>query len=204
MVQSLKTPSRWSARIKLSVTTRGEAPRSAVRRTGGEKSAEGRRERMPKTESRGLLIRRPLWILACYQNNRMRMLSVDADGDGGYLPVFSFEEEAQTFFGSPGRCREEENEVEHQADVPRRTDLGTPGAMRASEVGGTRHAAVVNLRRPGNAPLDEGKARTLREVPDGGAQRAVRRGSSGLQRLARGLIGVRDSEHETVLEGPEA
>src|SRR5215217_7419769 len=25
-----------------------------------------------------------------------------------------------------------------------------------------------------------------------------------LQRLARGLIGVRDSEHETVLEGPEA
>ena len=52
---------------------------------------------MPKNESRGLLMRRPLWILACYQNNRMRMLTVDADGDGGFLPVFSFEEEAQTF-----------------------------------------------------------------------------------------------------------
>jgi hypothetical protein len=51
---------------------------------------------MPKTESRGLLMRRPLWSLACYQNNRMRMLIVDADG-GRYLPVFSFEEEAQTF-----------------------------------------------------------------------------------------------------------
>ena len=52
---------------------------------------------MSKTESRGLLMRSPLWILACYQNNRMRMLIVDADGDGGFLPVFSFEEEAQTF-----------------------------------------------------------------------------------------------------------
>ncbi len=52
---------------------------------------------MPKTESRGLLTRRPLWLIACYQNNRMRMLTVDPGGDGGFLPVFSFEEEAQTF-----------------------------------------------------------------------------------------------------------
>jgi hypothetical protein len=52
---------------------------------------------MLKTESRGLLTRRPLWLIACYQNNRMRMLTVDPGGDGGFLPVFSFEEEAQTF-----------------------------------------------------------------------------------------------------------
>jgi hypothetical protein len=50
-------------------------------------------------EIRGLA-RRPLWIITCYRNNRMDVLTVDPDGDdGGSLPVFSFEEEAQTFLG---------------------------------------------------------------------------------------------------------
>jgi hypothetical protein len=43
------------------------------------------------------LAQRPLWIITCYRNNRMQVLTIDPDGDGGYLPVFSFEEEAQTF-----------------------------------------------------------------------------------------------------------
>jgi hypothetical protein len=43
--------------------------------------------------------RRPLWIITCYRNNRMEVLTVDPDGDGGSLPVFSFKEEAQTFLG---------------------------------------------------------------------------------------------------------
>jgi hypothetical protein len=45
------------------------------------------------------LARRPLWIITCYRNNRMEVLTVDPDGDGGALPVFSFKEEAKTFLG---------------------------------------------------------------------------------------------------------
>src|SRR5215203_5024786 len=51
--------------------------------------------------------------------------------------------------------------------------------MRAREGGGVRPAATVALR-PSDAPLGKGKARTLRAVPAGGAQSAVRRGSGGL------------------------
>ena len=51
-------------------------------------------------EIRGLA-RRPLWIITCYRNNRMEVLTIDPDGDGGgsSLPVFSFKEEAKTFLG---------------------------------------------------------------------------------------------------------
>jgi hypothetical protein len=45
------------------------------------------------------LARRPLWIITCYRNNRMEVLTVDPAGDGGSLPVFSFKEEAKTFLG---------------------------------------------------------------------------------------------------------
>jgi hypothetical protein len=53
---------------------------------------------MPNSKIRGLA-RRPLWIITCYRNNRMEVLTLDPDGDGGSssLAVFSFEEEAQTF-----------------------------------------------------------------------------------------------------------
>jgi hypothetical protein len=51
---------------------------------------------MPNSKIRGLT-RRPLWIITCYRNNRMEVLTIDPGGDGGSLPVFSFEEEAQTF-----------------------------------------------------------------------------------------------------------
>jgi hypothetical protein len=52
---------------------------------------------MPDT-IRGLA-RRPLWVITCYRNNRTEVLTIDPDGDGGSLPVFSFEEEAKTFLG---------------------------------------------------------------------------------------------------------
>ena len=60
------------------------------------------------------LARGPLWIITCYRNNRMEVLTVDPDGDGGYLPVFSFEEEADAFLhlsendreGRSWRCRQ--------------------------------------------------------------------------------------------------
>ena len=41
--------------------------------------------------------RRPLWILTSYQHNQMQPLTLDPYGDGGFLPVFSFEEEADAF-----------------------------------------------------------------------------------------------------------
>ena len=98
----------------------------------------------------------------------------------GFLPVFSFEEEAQTFLALL-----EDDEKKKTKWSIRQTSPGELISVLLGPCGharwvATRPAAVVNLRRPGNAPLDEGKARTLREVPDGGAQRAVRRGSSGL------------------------
>ena len=58
---------------------------------------------MLKSKARGLLRRRrrPLWIIASHKNNRMEVLTLTPDGSGGgggcYVPVFSFEEEAQTF-----------------------------------------------------------------------------------------------------------
>ena len=52
--------------------------------------------------------RRPLWILTSYKHNQMQPLTLDPDGDGGFLPVFSFEEEAQAFLELLG---EEEKEL---------------------------------------------------------------------------------------------
>jgi hypothetical protein len=62
---------------------------------------------MPNTKIRGLA-RRPLWIITRYRNTRMEVLTVDPDGDGGSLPVFSFKEEAQTFLGLSKNDQEEQ------------------------------------------------------------------------------------------------
>ncbi len=43
------------------------------------------------------LIRRPLWIITSYQNDQTEVLTIDPDAEGGFLAVFSFEEEAQAF-----------------------------------------------------------------------------------------------------------
>ena len=43
------------------------------------------------------LLRRPLWIITSYQNDQMELLTIDADVDGCFLAVFSFEEEAEAF-----------------------------------------------------------------------------------------------------------
>ena len=53
------------------------------------------------------LARRPLWIITCYRNTRMEVLTIDPDGNGGSLPVFSFKEEAQTFLGLSENDQEE-------------------------------------------------------------------------------------------------
>ncbi len=43
------------------------------------------------------LTRRPLWIITSYENNRMDALTIGPDLGGGFLAVFSFEEEAEAF-----------------------------------------------------------------------------------------------------------
>ena len=73
-------------------------------RTGMQKR---KKVRMPNT-IRGLEPR-PLWIITCYHNSRTEVLTIDPDGeDGGSLPVFSFQEEAQTFLALSENDQEEE------------------------------------------------------------------------------------------------
>jgi hypothetical protein len=44
------------------------------------------------------LRRRPLWIIPSHQNNQKQdALTIDPDLDGGFLAVFSFEEEAEAY-----------------------------------------------------------------------------------------------------------
>jgi hypothetical protein len=43
------------------------------------------------------LLQTPLWIITSYQNDQMELLTIDADVDGCFLAVFSFEEEAEAF-----------------------------------------------------------------------------------------------------------
>ena len=66
---------------------------SAVRRTGVRR--EDKKGRMLNKSS--ALMRRPLWIITSYQNDQMELLTIDPDVEGGFLAVFSFEEEAQAF-----------------------------------------------------------------------------------------------------------
>ena len=56
---------------------------------------------------RGALGQRALWILTSYQHNQIEPLTIDPHRDGGFLPVFSFEEEADAFLELLG---EEEKE----------------------------------------------------------------------------------------------
>jgi hypothetical protein len=46
---------------------------------------------------RRAVTRRPLWIITSYENDRMHALTIGPDLDGGFLAVFSFEEEAEAF-----------------------------------------------------------------------------------------------------------
>src|SRR5215208_5211066 len=43
------------------------------------------------------LLRRPFWIIASHENNQKDALTIDSDLDGGFLAVFSFEEEAEAY-----------------------------------------------------------------------------------------------------------
>jgi hypothetical protein len=57
---------------------------------------------------RGALGQRALWILTSYQHDQIEPLTIGADRDGGFLPVFSFEEEADAFLellGEEGKER---------------------------------------------------------------------------------------------------
>jgi hypothetical protein len=66
---------------------------SAVHRTGVRR--EDTKGRMLNKSS--ALLRRPLWIIASYQNDQMELLTIDPDIERSFLAVFSFEEEAEAF-----------------------------------------------------------------------------------------------------------
>ena len=65
--------------------------------------------------------RRPLWIISCYENNRMDTLTIGPDLDGGFLAVFSFEEEAEAFLCLLG---DEEKEEEKKGWHSEQTTAG--------------------------------------------------------------------------------
>lgn len=48
--------------------------------------------------------RRPLWLIARHENGRMGVLTLESGSESEALPVFSYEEEAETFLrlGTPG------------------------------------------------------------------------------------------------------
>jgi hypothetical protein len=52
---------------------------------------------LQNTNSRSLLGQRPLWIITSYQNNRINTLTIDPEGDGSFLAIFSFKEEAEAY-----------------------------------------------------------------------------------------------------------
>jgi hypothetical protein len=105
---------------------------------------------MPDT-IRGLLARRPLWIITCYRNNRTEVLTVDPDGDGGgSLPVFSFEEEAKTFLGLS-----EDGQEEGRRWRIRETTAGELVSVLLAPCAGVRQVALDPL------PLTLGMGRLM-------------------------------------------
>ena len=64
-----------------------------------ERECEERTRRGVMLNKSRALLRRPLWIITSNQNNRMEVLTIDTDVAGGFLAVFSFEEEAEAFLG---------------------------------------------------------------------------------------------------------
>src|SRR5919106_198651 len=89
----LHPPGRRGANIR--IRYRKGKRLSAACRTGLRQRREEQEGRMQTKNS--ALGRRPLWILTSYKHNQMQPLTLDPDGDGGFLPVFSFEEEADAF-----------------------------------------------------------------------------------------------------------
>lgn len=52
---------------------------------------------MQNTNNRSLLGQRPLWIITSYQNNQINTLTLDSEGNGRLLAIFSFKEEAEAY-----------------------------------------------------------------------------------------------------------
>jgi hypothetical protein len=85
---------------------------------------------------------RPRWIITCYRNNRMEVLTIDPDGGGGSLPVFSFEEEAQAFLNLS------ENDREGRSWRPRETTTGELVSVLLAPCAHVRQVALDPLPLP--------------------------------------------------------
>jgi hypothetical protein len=111
---------------------------------------KGKKVRMPDT-IRGLE-RRPLWIITCYHNSRMEVLTVDPDGDdGGSLPVFSFQEKAQEFLS----LSENDQEAEERRWRSRETTAGELVSVLLAPCADVRQVALDPL------PLTLGMGRLM-------------------------------------------
>lgn len=89
------------------------------------------------TKSRGLS-RRPLWITQSYQNYPMDVFTIDPHGDGGYLAVFSFKEEAEAFLS----LLEDDQKSDWQS---RETSLGELVSVLLGLCAGVRRVALDPL-----------------------------------------------------------
>ena len=85
---------------------------------------------------------RPLWTITSNQTSQLGVLTADPDEDGGFLPVFSFEEEVEAFLRLLGDVGNADWSSREGGDNGR-TDLDAPGALRAGEAGGPRPAAIA-------------------------------------------------------------
>ena len=93
---------------------------------------------------------RPLWIITCYHNSGMEVLTIDPGGDdGGSLPVFSFQEEAQEFLG----LSENDQEEEERRWRIRETTPGALGGARDARAG-TRGSRSSGRGNRGNLGVD--------------------------------------------------
>src|SRR4028118_1352808 len=154
------------------------------------------------------LARRPLWIITSYRNNRMEVLTIDPEGNGGSLPVFSFEEEAKTFLGlsendqNERRWRSRETTAGELVSVlmaacvgvrqgvrgpPRAggaagggAGLGSGGSLCGSTAGDARPAAVVAGHGQADVPLVQRSPRALCRGAVGEPQGDSRRASTCL------------------------
>jgi hypothetical protein len=123
----------------------------------------------------GSLGQRPLWIIASLQAGRLDVLTIDPDGDGGYLPIFSFKEEAETFLrlsGDDGKT----------GWWSREATSGELVSVLLAPCAEVKQVALdpLPLSLGGAIPLGQRKARALRAGTNGGTQGGGRRACASL------------------------
>ncbi len=115
--------------------------------------------------TRSAVVRRPLWLIAKHENDRMVVLTIERGSDGETLPIFSHEEEAKVFLR-----------------------LGAPGiAWEVRETTGEELISVLC------GPCADVKKVALDPLPVVGGEMMVDLVSLGRENFVRNLVGERES-----------